>query len=317
MHNALPLATVPDDDHARGLEQLASLIARFTDTEGNHPTAIPALTLHRSTTPGLPFHGVYEPVLAVIAQGAKRVTLAGQSYEYGQARYLIASVDLPVTSQIIKASPQSPYLCLTLGLDVRRIGELMTETGMPEPKACRVGPGLSVDRLSAPLLDAVLRLVRLLDTPEDIPILAPLIEREIFYRLLTGNQGMRLRHIAVSDSQSQQIARAIAWLRKNFARPLRIDDLAQAVNMSTSSLHHHFKAVTAMSPLQYQKQLRLQEARRLIMTELRHVSAAAHLVGYESPSQFIREYRRLYGAPPMRDASRLRGLAADPGGRPG
>ncbi|HXP96633.1 MAG TPA: AraC family transcriptional regulator [Telmatospirillum sp.] len=283
---------------------LARLIARFAKTDGTHHTLLPMLRLNRKSEPSEPICCVYEPALTVVAQGTKQVILGGEILEYDPANYLVTSVDLPVVCQVVRATNSTPFLCLSVTLNVRLIGELMSE--LPEPAPSPAGRGMSVGRLSAPLFDAVLRLVHLLETPEDSPILAPLIEREILYRLLTGDQGPWLRHIAMTDSRTHHIARAIDWLKANYAEPLRIDSLAKIAHMSTSSLHHHFKMITAMSPLQYQKQLRLQEARRLMLTESVDAALAGHRVGYESPSQFSREYRRLYGAPPLRDIAQLR-----------
>ncbi len=283
---------------------LAALIARFAETEGPHQSAIPTLRFHRISLPNEPTYCVYEPALTIVAQGTKQVILGCETLEYDPANYLVTSIDLPVVSQVVRATPGVPFLGLTVALDVRRIADLMSE--LPQSPPSPAGRGMSVGRLSAPLLDAVLRLVRLLDTPADIPILAPVIEREILYRLLTGDQCSRLRHIAMTGSRTHQIARAIAWLKVNYAQPLRIGELAKTAHMSVSSLHHHFKMITAMSPLQYQKQIRLQEARRLMLSEFVDAASAGHRVGYESPSQFSREYRRLYGAPPLRDIAQLR-----------
>jgi AraC-like DNA-binding protein len=293
-------------DMGRPLQELASIIDRFTESDGLVRTAIPALSLYRWTFPSDLVCGLYEPALTVVAQGAKCAVLAGETYEYDPAHYLVTSIDLPVVSQVTRATPERPFLCLSIGLDARRIGTLMAKTDLPEPPAMPVQRAMSVSRLAAPLLDAVLRLVRLLEAPADIPILAPLIEREILYRLLTGEQGMRLRHIAMAGSQAHQVARVTDWLKANYAQPVRIEALAKMANMSVSSLHHHFKAITAMSPLRYQKQLRLQEARRLMLAEKLDAASAGHQVGYESPSQFSREYSRLYGVPPRQDVAQLR-----------
>lgn len=289
-----------------GRRELARILARSTGGDGLHRTPIPGLTIFRSTAPNAPVCGLYEPVLTVVAQGAKRVRLGEESYVYDRAHYLVVSVDLPVVSQVIQASAKEPCLCFTYALDARRIADVMAEMQAPAPRAAPVLRGLSVSPLPPPLLDAMLRLARLLESPADLPVLAPLIEREVLYRLLTGEQGERVRHIAMTGSQTHQVTRAIAWIRENYTQPLRVEDLAHTVNMSVSSLHHHFKAVTAMSPLQYQKRLRLSEARRLMLSEMRDAASAAHQVGYESPSQFNREYSRQYGAPPMRDVAELR-----------
>ncbi|MDR3439466.1 AraC family transcriptional regulator [Telmatospirillum sp.] len=284
-----------------GVHLLASAIARFASADGKHATAIPGLFFHRRSSPSEPIHGFYEPVLAMVVQGAKQVFLAGETYHYDPAHYLVTSVDLPAVSRITEASPAVPYLCLTIALRSRDIADLMGEARLPVPTTAPTCSGVSVSSLTLPLVDAVARLLGLLETPDDIPILAPLIEREILYRLLMGDQGSRLRQIATANSRTNQIAKAIDWLKERYADPLRIEDVARHVNMSQSSLHHHFKAMTALSPLQYQKHLRLQEARRLMLTERIDAASAAHRVGYESPSQFSREYSRLFGNPPMRD----------------
>jgi AraC-like DNA-binding protein len=288
--------------------ELAALIERFTHEDGTHPTPIGAMSLIRISRPTEPIHAVHKPALCVIAQGSKRVMLAEEVYRYDPARYLVISVDLPVVGQVLEASRARPYLCFRLDLDPGEIGALLVEAGLPAPRGEHADRGLFLGRTSLPLIDAVLRLVRLLEAPRDIPILAPMVIREILYRLLQSEQGGRLQRVAVVDSQAQRVAKAIGWLKRNYAQTLRIEALARDVHMSPSALHHRFKAVTAMSPLQYQKQLRLQEARRMMLGELTDAATAAYRVGYESPSQFSREYSRLFGAPPSRDVARLRGL---------
>jgi transcriptional regulator GlxA family with amidase domain len=211
--------------------------------------------------------------------------------------------------QIIKASREKPYLGLIMELDQRVMSQLMVDSNLPPPRPQQSSRGIATGEITLPLLSTFQRLIDLLAEPKDIPILAPIIQREIFYRMLIGDQGVRLRQMASAGSQSQQIARAIAWLKGNFSQPLRIDELASQVNMSTSTFHHHFREVTAMSPLQYQKWLRLNEARRLLLTENQDATTAAFQVGYESPSQFSREYGRLFGAPPLRDITSLRQMA--------
>lgn len=223
--------------------------------------------------------------------------------------YLVASVVLPVTGRVIEASPDHPYLSIALEIDPALISSLLTEMpAIPAPDAASQR-ALFLDRLDPRLLDAVIRLLRLLETPSDIAMLAPLALREIFYRMLLSPQGHRLHEVVIADSQSQRISRAIEWLRKNFDQPLRIEELAREVNLSPSTLHHRFKTVTAFSPLQYQKQLRLQEARRLMLCDNLEAAAVSYRVGYESPSQFSREYSRLFGDPPQRDIARLRQAA--------
>ena len=227
---------------------------------------------------------------------------------------LITSMDLPTFVQIIKAGRDRPYLGLVLKLDHREISQLMVDGNLPPPPPQQSSRAMATGEATVPLLAAFQRLIDLLDEPKDIPILAPIIEREIFYRLLVGDQGERLRRMASVGSQSHQIARAVDWLKGNFAQPLRIDDLATKVNMSTSTFHHHFRALTAMSPLQYQKWLRLTEARRLMLAENQDAATAAFEVGYESPSQFSREYRRLFGDSPLRDIANLRQMVSvEPG----
>jgi AraC-like DNA-binding protein len=239
------------------------------------------------------------------------VLLGEDTYVYDARNFLITSVHLPTVVQITEASPTKPYLGLRLKLDMREVSQLMVDSNLPPPRAQQSGRGMATGEITLPLLIAFQRLVDLLANEKDIPILAPLITREIIYRLLVGDQGARLRQIASMGSQGNQIAQAVDWLKGNFTRPLRIDDLAQQVNMSTSTLHHHFRALTAMSPLQYQKWLRLNEARRLMLTENQDASTAAFQVGYESPSQFSREYGRLFGTPPLRDITNLRQISAN------
>jgi AraC-like DNA-binding protein len=296
-----------DETVATKRAELAAVIERFTGGDGIHETSIEGLRFARmSAPPKEAISGVQEPSLCLIVQGAKQAMLGDEVYEYDASRYLVASVDLPVTGRVTVASPEMPYLCFVLRLSPTDIASLVTQAetaSAPLPPPSR---GLSVSQCDAELLDAALRLARLLEAPQDIPLLAPLIVREILYRLLRSGQGGMLRHISIADSQGQRVAKAIGWLRRNYHQPLRIENIAREVHMSPSALHHHFKAVTAMSPLQYQKQLRLQEARRLMLSEVVDAATAGHRVGYESPSQFSREYSRMFGAPPIRDVERLR-----------
>ncbi len=292
------------------LETLGKSIARWTDKDYRLTTAIAGLSLFRHDEPNELHTGLYEPGICMVAQGAKRVMLGDDMYVYDAHHYLITSVHLPAFVQIVEASRAKPYLGLMLKLDRREISQLMVDSNLPPPRPQQSSRGMATGEMTLPLLTAFQRLIDLLAEPQDIPILAPIIEREIFYRLLVGDQGARLRQIASAGSQSQQIARAIDWLKGNFTMPLRIDDLAAQVNMSTSTFHHHFREVTAMSPLQYQKWLRLNEARRLMLAENQDAAAAAFQVGYESPSQFSREYNRLFGNSPLRDITNLRQVAA-------
>ena len=299
-----------EDNKIEGaLEALAKSIARWTDKSDHLETAISGLALYRRDETTQPASGMYEPSLCLIAQGAKRVLLGDDSYVYDAHHFLITSVDLPTVWQIIKASREKPCLGLVLKLDLREISQLMVDSNLPPPRAQQSCRGMAIGGVTLPLLTAFQRLIDLPAEPKDIPILAPIIQREILYRLLVGDQGTRLRQIASAGSQSQQVARAIDWLKSNFTRPLRIDDLASHVHMSPSTFHHHFRTLTAMSPLQYQKWLRLNEARRLMLTENTDAATAAFNVGYESPSQFSREYSRLFGAPPLRDITNLRQIA--------
>ncbi len=289
---------------------LAKSIARWTGEGERFDTPVPGLSLFRREQVTEPTTGMYEPSVCLVAQGAKRVVVGDDSYIYDARHYLITSVHLPTVVQILEASREKPYLGLRLKLDLREVSQLMVDSNLPPPQGGQAGRGMAVGEVAPALVAALQRLVGLLDDRQDIPILAPIIQREIIYRLLVGDQGARLRRIASSGSQSNQIARAIDWLKGNYDRPLRVDDLAAHVRMSTSTFHHHFRSMTALSPLQFQKQLRLQEARRLMLTEYLDAASAAIRVGYESPSQFSREYSRLFGEPPSRDISRLRQGAA-------
>jgi len=288
------------------IEALGKSIARLTENGELHTTAVPCLSLFRRNEPTGPITGMYEPSVCLVAQGAKRVLLGDDTYVYDAHHYLITSVHLPTVVQIIEASREKPYLGLRLKLDQREISQLMVDSNLPPPRVQVSSRGMATGEVTLPLLNAIQRLIDLLAEQQDIPILAPVIQREIIYRLLVGDQGERLRQIASAGSQSHQIARAIDWLKGNYSQPLRIDDLAAEVRMSSSTFHHHFRSMTALSPLQFQKQLRLQEARRLMLAERMDAASAAFQVGYESPSQFSREYNRLFGAPPLRDITNLR-----------
>jgi len=292
------------------LGALAASVARWTE-KGDRPiTEIRGMSLIRREKPTQPICAIYEPGICLAVQGAKRVLLGNESYVYGARRYLITSVDIPSFVQIIQASRRKPYLGLMLKFDLHEISQLMMDTNLPPPLVRPSWRGMATGEITLPLLAAFQRLVDMLAEPQDIPILAPIIQREIFYRLLVGDQGGHLRQIVTIGSRSHRIARAIFWLKNNLARPFRVNDLASQVNMSRSTFHHHFRALTAMSPLQYQKRLRLNEARRLMLTERLDAASAALQVGYESASQFSREYSRLFGSPPLRDIMSLRQLAS-------
>ena len=297
-----------DEELTRLRAELASTMHRYAPTYGVFQTGIAPLYFIRSDTPTDVIHTVHKPGLCIVVQGRKQVQLWEECYVYDPLNYLVVSVTLPLAGQVTEASSEKPYFCIRLDIDPAEIAQLIADVspvGVPSQQPHR---GLYLDKIDSSLLDAMLRLVRLLDVPSDIPALAPLALREIFYRLLKGQQGQRLHEIAITDSQTHRVTRAIEWLNNNYAQPLHIDKLASYVNLSNSTLHHRFKAVTAMSPLQYQKQLRLQHARRLMISEGLDVSTAGFKVGYESPSQFSREYSRMFGAPPSRDIAKLRSL---------
>jgi AraC-like DNA-binding protein len=293
----------PSNSTTRQCRELADLITRHTSGDGAHPTAISALEFGRSSTVASLLCRINEPMLAIVVQGKKAALLGEETHCYDAGQYLVISVDLPLSGFVTQATPEQPYLGFRLTLDPRQFSDMIAQT--PDRKEASVR-GLSVSNADAPLLDCALRLTRLLDTPQDLPVLAPMVMREIYYRLLTGEQGEAMRQIATSGSNMQRIAQVIQQMKTDFAKPLRIEDLADQVNMSPSSFHAHFKAVTTMSPLQYQKHLRLLEARRLTLTEPVNAVTAADQVGYESPSQFNREYARMFGAPPIRDITSLR-----------
>jgi len=285
--------------------RLASLIERHAPGSGLHVTPIERLSLIRADQPMGKVHSLHKPALCIMAQGRKRVVAGERVLTYDPARYLVVSVDLPVTGEILDASPEHPYLCVSLEIDPALLGHVLIETGTPAPRADS-GSGVTVATLDDGLADAVCRLVALLDSPGDAGYLAPLVEREILYRLLTSGHAAMLQRIAYGESRMQQVNRALKWLKENYAAPFSMAQLAREAGMSASALHQHFKSVTEMTPLQYQKQLRLMEARRLILSNHTDAAGAGHQVGYDSPSQFSREYRRFFGAPPMQDVERLR-----------
>jgi AraC-like DNA-binding protein len=302
---------IENNDMETALEALGKSIARLTDKGELHTTAIQGLALFRRDEPTGPISGMYEPSICLVAQGAKRVLLGDDTFVYDAHHYLITSVHLPTVVQIIEASREKPYMGLRLTLNLREVSQLMADSSLPPPRVQQASRGMATGEVTLPLLTVFQRLIDLLVEQQDIPILAPIIQREIIYRLLVGDQGTRLRQIASAGSQSHQISRAIDWLKSNYTNQLRIDDLAKQVNMSVSTFHHHFRSLTAMSPLQFQKRLRLNEARRLMLIEPLDATTAAFQVGYESTSQFSREYSRLFGAPPLRDITNLRQMAVD------
>jgi AraC-like DNA-binding protein len=295
-----------------GLEELRTLITRHARPDTT--TAIDGVLASTVDRPDPTSPSMTGTVLALIAQGMKRLALGDRVYEYGAGQYLVASVDLPVTGNFVDASRRHPALGFGLVLRPSVVAELLLHAGPGAlPPATGGAPsGIAVSDASDELVDAAVRLLRLLDRPRDATVLAPLIEREIVWRLLTGEQGAVVRQLGLADSSLSHIARAVRWIRDHYAQPFRVEDVARVAGMSVSAFYRNFQAVTAMSPIQFQKQIRLQEARLLLATHPHDVTAVGHRVGYDSPSQFSREYRRRFGAPPSRDAARLRAAAVAP-----
>ena len=288
------------------LDDLRSAIAQFAPSDGVHATAIAGLLLMRISQPTTPSHGLINPLLCIVAQGKKRTIAGDRVMSYDANNFLVVSADTPIIGQVLEASPEAPYLCFKLDLDPASITELLIDVGGVGVGASEADASVSVSPLTPELIDAATRLVRLLASPDDIRVLAPMVKREILYRVLQTDQATRLQQIAVAESRLQQVNRAIGWIKTNYRETFAIETVAAEARMSPSSLHVHFKAVTAMSPLQYQKQLRLQEARRLMLAEAVDAASAGHRVGYDSPSQFSREYARTFGLPPLRDVARLK-----------
>ncbi|HCH5063348.1 TPA: AraC family transcriptional regulator [Vibrio parahaemolyticus] len=287
-------------------QKLAKLIDRWTGDANQYDTPISGLRFSRWTTPTPPTSYTHNPSICLIAQGRKRVLLGEESFIYDANHFLISSVDLPIIANIIEASEEQPYLGLIMELDLTEISQLIVDSELAFTQSKEAQKGIAVGELSESLLDAFVRLAELLDEGQNIKILVPIIKREIFYRLLMSEQGTRLHQIVTAGSHSHQIAKAIDWLKNNFVKPLSVGDLASYTGMSKSSFYTHFRSMTSMTPLQFQKKLRLSEARRLMLTENLDAMAATFKVGYESPSQFSREYSRLFGAPPSKDIKSLR-----------
>ncbi|MZQ81082.1 helix-turn-helix domain-containing protein [Paenibacillus sp. 5J-6] len=303
----MPISSAQQDPLVPYQRELAQLIENNTDGDGVHPTVIPSLSMIRDSVTTLPSFSVHEPSICIVAQGTKVVILGEECYKYGPSSYLVVSLVSPVSAQVIQATPDAPYLCIQLKFDPKDVLSLMNVSDQPLAAKGDSQRALFVDKTKTSLLDAVIRLVRLLDNPEDVSVLSPLIIREILYRILNGGQGNALKQIAMSGSSSNRIANVVQQIKQNYTTPLRIEELASIANMAPSSLHRHFKKVTTMSPLQYQKQLQLQEARRILLSESADAADVAFQVGYESPTQFSREYTRLFGLPPISDIKRLRG----------
>ena len=285
--------------------ELAQLIARFVPEDG--PVELPAgVMLRRASAPTEVGHHLSSPSFCVIAQGSKELLLGESRYLYDPARYLVTSAALPIATRIAEASPERPYLAFVLRLDPAVVGAVLVEAGHPAPRLSPAARAVAVSPLDAGLLDAVVRRVRLLDDPGEARVLAPLVTREIIHRLVLGGQGDRLANITALGDATHRIATAVARLRRDFDRPLQIENIARDLGMSVSGFHHHFKALTAMSPLQFQKQLRLQEARRLLLADDLDAAGAGRRVGYSDPAYFSREYKRLFGAPPLRHVTVMR-----------
>ena len=287
------------------IAQLAELIDRHTGTDGSFDTALPRVGIIRSSARTEPIHTLYEPSCCIVAQGRKRAVIGDSVHVYDAAHYLVVGVDLPVIGAVIEASADRPYLCMRLQLDRGMLAELMPAANGKANESAAAGVSASTPEL----LDAAVRMLQLLDAPEDAGILAPMIEREMLYRLIRGPQAPLLRQIANRESRLNQIGRAVDFIRKNFSEPFAIEHLASVAGMSASTFYEHFKSVMAMSPLQFRTQLRLQEARRLMVTEGLTAAEAGFRVGYDSPSQFSRDYVRVHNVPPRRDVERMRVVA--------
>lgn len=287
-------------------DELRALIKKHAKPDSTPLTLMPSLILVTESGPTLPCQVVVEPVFSLIVQGAKRVEVGARTFDYQAGQFLVVSVDLPANAYVVEATPEHPYLGFGITLKPEAIASLLLESGSPRMVGDD-GPGIAINELSSDLIDAVVRLLRLLDRPSDVPILAASLEREILWRLISGPQGAMVRQIGLADSRMSQIGRAIRWLRSHFCETIRIDQLAQVAGMSATSLHRHFRSITSMTPIQYQKQLRLQAARTRLMTTSESVGEIGFAVGYDSPSQFSREYRRMFGKPPGEDGAGLKG----------
>lgn len=285
--------------------KLASGITRLIGNQENRTTDVPGLSLHRRTAPTPPCRTTYHPGIIVVAQGAKQVNLGQNSFIYDESHYLLTAVDLPIVSWVAKATEKIPCLVLSLKLDISLVRELLSRDEIHITESPSDSPAMSIGKTTPEFLSACCRLLDLVERPKDIPFLSDLIQREIIYRILQGPEGARLRAIATLGDQSHRTAKAIAWIAANYSRTLRVEELAELSSMGISTLHHHFRMLTSMSPLQYQKQLRLQSARNLMLNNGLDAASAAFEVGYESATQFNREYSRFFGQPPMRDIRTL------------
>lgn len=311
MKNPKTTASVHEDRAIQLRSKLAQKIDFLMGSKEKWVTDVPGLILVRRTKISAPACATYEPSIAVLAQGKKQVELGKKIFVYDESRYLLTSVDLPIVSQLLDASEERPFLGLSLALDISLVRELLSQD-MVTAGSTSDNPAMATGETTAELLDACYRLVELVETPNDIPFLSGLIQREIIYRILQGPEAGRLRAIATRGDQSQRTTKAISWIKANFEKPLRVEDLAHLSGMGTSTFHSHFKALTAMSPLQYQKQLRLQAARSRMLLDGLDAASAAYEVGYESASQFNREYSRFFGVSPIRDIRALKGSNSSP-----
>jgi len=290
------------------LNELRDLIRRHAGPDPATPTTLPGLTVGVVDRTGVPRSGMSEPSVTIIAQGAKRTVLNGPPYDYRAGQFLVVSIDLPLTGEVLQATPAEPFVALSLRLRPQTIADLLLETSIRG--RAPAFSGLAVSDATPELLDSMVRLLRLLDRPEDRPVLAAAYEREVIWRLLTGERGPIVRQIALADSSLAQMARVIAWIRTHYAETLHLEHLAGLAGLSISSLQRHFRAATSMTPIQFQKQIRLQEARSLLLSGSRDIAQIGYQIGYESPSQFSREYRRAFGQPPGRDAVHLRAMTS-------
>lgn len=282
-------------------EELANRIERFLKNDAERMTSLPGLSVATVLRPTVSSSYIYEPSISLILRGRKRLHLGKTTYIYNESRFLLTAVNLPTVTEVLDATPEAPYVSLLMRLDLQTARQVMADVGTTGSGGAATGIGMALGPATVELFDAVGRLITLIDNPQDLLHVGPLIQREIIYRILVSSAGLRFRDTIIAGTQSQCIAKAIAWLRDHYMQPLRIEDLATLAGMGVSTLHHHFRVMTAMSPLQYQKHLRLHEARRILLTEAVDATTAAVRVGYESATRFNREYKRSFGAPPMRD----------------
>ncbi len=307
---------LPENNVLGNTSRLARLIDELTGESGIYSTEIAGLWLARFSVPNPPRHAINSAVFCAVAQGSISVLMPGEIYTHGPDRYLVMALAIPAIAQLVGVTPKEPYLGVTLELDFNELSELSLSDVPPTAATQGAGKALFFGEFDAPLIDAVYRLVGLLTTPKDIPVLAPLVRREIFYRLLSSNPSGLLRKLVMKNAQIRHLARTVDWMKKNYAKTFKVEDLARRSNMSVASLHSWFKAVTTLSPLQFHKRLRLQEARRMLYLDGEPATTVSRRVGYESPSHFNRDYSRLFGAPPLRDMERMRSVSGGVNGIP-